>query len=413
MPLARYLPEFGWEPIVLTPLPDGQASFPFRVIDTPSSDALAIWKKCFRLKTNGDLAAGIKTRLGARGGGGFIDLVLRAGGEVIAYPDLCRGWKPFAIRASDAFLGTENVDALLSCSNPVTSSIISSRIKARYKIPWIADFGDLWSQNHDYHYSTLRRLVDRRLELKTLATADALVTVSEPWAEKLRALHRGKPVYSITHGFRPELVDLPPAKLSAKFTITYTGIVYTEKQDPTRLLAALKELVSDGSIDPSDVEVRFYGTGLAWLDEAIEQHGLFGMVRQYERVPKEVALEKQRESQLLLLLDPNDSEEDGIYLGKTLEYLGARRPILAIGGLDHDVIHELLIETNAGRHATTVPDIKLALRELYQEYKLRGEVAYRGVAAKVSQYSYREMAGKFAGLLTQLVSSGEARGGDR
>ncbi len=407
VPLAKHLSGFGWEPIILTPsLYDKPNSpFPFRVIETPYRDILALTlvKKIFRL--NSTVAIGLQAReqFGIRSKRSPIDFVLRMGSEVLAYPDLCRGWTPFALKAGEELMQRENVDAMLSSSNPITSALVASEIRAKYGVPWIADFCDLWSQNHDYHYSPIRRLLDRRLELKTLAKADALITVSEPWAEKLRTLHKGKPVYSITHGFSPDEVNVPPADLTAKFTITYTGTIYTGKQDPAKLFAALRDLTLDGTMNPEDIEVRFYGTGAVWLDEGIRRYGLSNIVKHYERVPKEVSLEKQRESQLLLLLDWDDPEEKGLYLGKIYEYLGTRRPVLATGGSEGDVIDELLIKTKAGVHAMNVPDIKEALTHLYQEYKDKGKVAYNGIESEVNKHSHREMARQFSGVLDQIV----------
>ena len=50
-------------------------------------------------------------------------------------------------------------------------------------------------------------------------------------------------------------------------------------------------------------------------------------------------------------------------------------------------------------HAPTVEDIKNTLEELYQEYKLKGEVAYDGKESEISKYSHREMARKFSEVL--------------
>ena len=54
-------------------------------------------------------------------------------------------------------------------------------------------------------------------------------------------------------------------------------------------------------------------------------------------------------------------------------------------------------------HAPTVEDIKNTLEELYQEYKLKGEVAYDGKESEISRYSHREMARKFSEVLNRLI----------
>lgn len=399
--LVKYLPEFGWQPVILTaPLiekPDAQ----FRVVETSYRDALGFWKRLFRLNPEEDIRRQVKKRFGVTAKNSLVDFILTCVGEVVNYPDGDKGWKPFAVKAGDELLEKEDIDAIISSSSPVTSHLIAKELKAKYKIPWVADFRDLWSQNHNYSYSPIRKLFDRRLELKTLSTADALVTVSQPWADKLSTLHKGEVTYVITSGFDPDTVNIPPAGLTTKFTITYTGSIYARMQNPSKFFVALQDLISDGTMNPDEVEVRFYGSEIDWLETEIKQYGLSNIVKQYRRVPVQVAREKQRESQLLLQLNWEGREKAG-YAGKLFEYLAAQRPILATG-LGNDMTEELLDETRAGLYSSTVEEIKSILNELYSEYKNMGEVIYKGDEAKINRYSYRETANKFTDILDHLT----------
>jgi len=118
-------------------------------------------------------------------------------------------------------------------------------------------------------------------------------------------------------------------------------------------------------------------------------------------VPREVALNNQRESQLLLLLKWNDTQQRVIYPAKIFEYLAARRPVIAVGGFP-DVVDRLLDETKAGVSGQTVEDIKSILLRLYREYRSTGAVSYSGDEAETGKYSHREMAKKFAAILDSL-----------
>lgn len=400
--LAKYLPEFGWQPIILTSTLGRKLSPQFRIIETPHRDGLGFWKRLFGFNLNENIRRQVNERFSVTSKNRLVNFIFARIGEIFGYPDLDRGWRPFAVRAGSDLLQKESIDAVLSSSMPVISHIIAKELKTRYQIPWLADFRDLWTQNYNYHYGPLRKIIDRRLELKTLSLSDALVVVSQPAAGTMRALHKGKPIYVITNGFDPAEVNSPPTKLVAKFTITYTGSIYSRWHEPSKLFAALRDLISDGTMSPQDIEVRFYGPRENWVEREIKDYGLSGIVKQNGIVPREIALEKQRESQLLLRLKREDSRERGAYSGKLFEYLAARRPILATGGTT-DVVDELLNETNAGICAPIVEDIKNVLKKLYQEYKLKGEVAYHGVESNVNKYSHKEMARKFAEILDQLT----------
>ena len=403
--LIKYLPEFGWQPVLLTtdmpvdnPLPPGLSA-----IETPYRDASGFWKKLSRQKADLNSKSRLENHFTTTSGKSLVDRILSLGGEVINYPDSYKGWKSLAIRAGNDLFSRENINAILSSSSPVTGHLIARELKNRYQVPWIADLRDLWSQNHNYYYSPLRKMFDRRLERKTLSATDALVTVSRPWADRLGTLHKDKAIHAITNGFDPEKANITPSGLTSKFTITYTGTIYGRSHDPAKLLISLSSLVSERVMDPDDVEVRFYGARLAWLDKEISKYGLSGVVKQYGTVPQQVAIEKQKESQLLWLMDWDDPAENGWYPLKIFEYMGSGRPILATGGVAGNVVDVLLEKTKGGIHAITTDSIKDSLRNLYQEYKLKGEIPYHGLREEIDRYTHRKMTGKFVAILDRLV----------
>jgi len=407
--LARYLPEFGWEAVILTAALPGRPDPQFEVVETPHRDSAALgWgKRLFKLDTEQSLMAQVaqlKKKLGIRSERSPLDVLLAAVGEVTAYPDPQKGWRRFAVEAGEDILRQQNIKAIISPSPPVTSHVIAGELKGKFKIPWVADFRDLWTQNYYYPYSPLRRMHERRLELKTLSMVDALVTISRPAADDLRSLHKEKPVHSIPNGFDLAEVNTTSAKLTDKFTITYTGNLYPDKQSPEPLFAALRDLITEGSMDASDIEVVFYGPQSGWVDKQAERYGLLAIVKQLGIVPREIALNKQRESQLLLLLKWNDPRQRGVYTAKIFEYMAAKRPVLAVGDFP-DVVDDLLNETKAGISAQTGEEIKDVLLRIYQEYRSTGAVSYSGDETEINKYSHREMARRFAQVLDNVSRS--------
>jgi hypothetical protein len=405
--LARYLPEFGWEAVILTAALPGRPDPKFQVVETQHRDSVALgWgKRLFKLDPEQNLMgqiAQLKKKLRIRSERSLLDVLLAAVGEITAYPDPQKGWRRFAVEAGEDILRQHKIKALISTSPPVTSHVVAEELKGKLKIPWIADFRDLWTQNYYYPYSLLRRMRERKLEMKTISAADALVTVSQPAADDLHSLHKEKPVYSIPNGFDPVEVNTTSVNLTDRFTITYTGNLYPGKQSPEPLFAALRDLITDGSMDTSDIEVRFYGPEAGWIDKQAKCYGLTDIVEQFGRVPREIALNKQRESQLLLLLKWDTPKQRGFYSAKIFEYLAARRPVLAVGGY-YDVVNDLLTETRAGISGRTAEEVKALLLPLYQEYKSTGAVSYSGDEAETSKYSHREMARRFAEILNTVT----------
>jgi glycosyltransferase involved in cell wall biosynthesis len=401
--LAKYLPQFGWEPIILTPrLPEGPRP-PARVIQTEYRDVLGDWKAKLGLDPIRSLHEQLQLpvssvplikRFHTRG----IDWVK----SIIAYPDPMKGWVPFAVQAVRELGRNEKVDAILSCAHPVTCHLIGRRAKEILKCPWVADFRDLWTQHHNYSYGWIYRLVEARLERRTVRSADALVTVSAPLAELLRRKFSEVPIHWITNGFDPEEFQAAGPELTKAFSITYTGQIHQGKQDPGLLLEVIADLVREGILCGSEVRLRFYGPAAPWLAALVQHYGLDGLVKIHGPVPRGTALAHQRESQLLLLLGWTDATEAGVYTGKLFEYLGSRRPILAVGG-PPGVVSELLDETLAGVHVTSKAQLQEFLVNAYATYQRTAHVPYEGDDSAIQQYTHIEMARKFAAILDQIA----------
>jgi len=398
--LAEYLPEYGWNPIILTPVLPGEPDSRFRVIQTPYDDVVGLWKKRMGLNTKKSLNAQFGVSR-AKNQLSIIDRLVYLPHEIITYPDPMRGWYTHAVQAGDKLFQSEQIDAILSSSYPVTCHLIAKTLAEKYQIPWIADLRDLWTQNPYSNHCAPRRLAERNLELRTLGKASALVTVSEPLAGDLSRLHAHKPVYVITNGFDPEDAHFDHPKLTDKFTITYTGVLYDGKRDPSMLFEALKNLISDGVIDPGRVEVRFFGSQDPWLSDEIKNANLDDIVKVFGFVPRDQALQRQRESQLLLLLLWNNPKEKGVYTGKVFEYLAAGRPIIALGGPEESVVKDLLNETQAGYYISSLEDLEVVLSKCYSEYMKTGAILPTEESA-ISKYSHLEMAKKFADLLDKV-----------
>lgn len=403
--LAKYLHEFGWEPIILTATLETRPEQKFRLIETPyPGDIFSFWRKIFArlgLEPKKSITEQIKTRSGIASQKSFVDWLRTKYQELFAYPDTEKRWRKPALRAATEFLKKGKVDAIISVW-PVTSHLIAEKMKAEFGIPWIADFPDPWSENHDYPYGKIRKWFDRKLEIKTIKTADVLTAASPGYAEKEESVNRRK-VEAIPLGFDPAAGYDKQFLLTKKFTVTYTGTIYTNKQDPTKLLKAVSELIKEGVMDEENLEIRFFGSPRSWLRKSILELGLQKVAFEYGPVSKTESIAKQRESQILLILGWEDEKETGIYTLKTFEYLAAKRPILFTGGRENEKIKNIIRETKAGVCALTVQEIKDQLRAFYGEFRKNGSVAYRGDSSQINKYSYRTMAEKFAKILDNIT----------
>ena len=414
--IATYLPEHGWTATIVTP-PVGAGAkdrlgFPDKFFQRVGvveanyrGDIFWFWRTVFKglgFKASNSITEQIKERIGIVEKKSIVDYLLSCYQEIFAYPDTERTWKKPALKAASATLEKERFDAVLSSSPHPTSHFVAAELKKRFDLVWIADFRDPWTQNHIYSHSPIRKYFEEKSERKLLRTANALTAASPTYARKQEELHQ-RPAAVVTNGFDPDFPVVPVISLTKKFTVTYTGSIYTGRQDPERLLAALKSLILNGSVNLSDIEVRFYGPRLNWLEKQITQYSLSDVVRQLGVISRRESLQRQRESQVLLLLNWEDPNEKGVYPTKLFEYLSAQRPILATGGFRGDDVEEILAKTEAGVYAPTPALVESVLRAFYSEYEKTGTVTYHGNRAKLKNYSYEDKAACFARILDQTA----------
>jgi glycosyltransferase involved in cell wall biosynthesis len=396
--LANNMANLGWEPCVLTVKSAYSQNYPFKVIETEYEDLRENWKKRFNLNPKETVNEQLNST--KKDQKSFADYLIKVWSDVFAYPDLEKNWYKPAVEAGYQLLENESFDAMISSSSPVTCHLIANKLKKKYDIPWIADLRDLWTQNHYYLYSRIRKIIDSKLELNVLGNADALTTVSPILVEKLKEKHKKLNIFSIPNGFDPEKVN-HGTSLSSKLSIIYTGRLYRGKRDPELLFKALKELNEEGKVNLDDFRLDFYGKIQNWLKEDINKYQMDKIVRLHGTAPRETVIKKQWESQILLLLTWDNPHEKGVLTGKIFEYLAAKRPILSYG-IPEGSVKDLIKETSAGYHANDLKDLKNVLENLYNDYKLNGNVKYYGIENKINKYSHVEMTKKFVEVMETI-----------
>ncbi len=396
--LAKYLPQFGWEVVVVTPGGQKGPRPAARVVETDYRDALeSLKRKIPGLDPQKALQSQLKVRetTKPREKHFFGEAVAHAKSWLV-YPETEKGWMPFAMDAIQKI--DFPVDAVLSTAPPITTHLIAQAAKRKFGCPWIADFRDLWATNLDNPHGAILRYRDRQLERKCLRSADALVTVSGPWANRLQDLYPEKPVHVITNGFDPDDFAGFSTPRSKYFSISYTGQLYAGRRDPSLLFEVIHELVAESKMAREQLRIDFYGPIEPWVQPLIERYELQGVVQLHGVIARNEALQRQQASQILLLLGWANPQETGQHTGKLFEYFGARRPILAVGGVP-GVLTETLEETGAGIHALSKPQLREWLINSYSEFRERGEVRFRGHDEIIEKYTHQAMARRYSGLL--------------
>lgn len=411
--IAKRLPLYGWEPVVVTVTPGtdfymrgGQLEVP-PMVEVHRTKDRSFHQFVIRLlraiehqgSNEGELKdVSIPNKICLSTLKRWAHVVYR---QIICFPDECIPWYLLEYRAIRAIAKRTHPKVILSSSLPNTCHLIAHRLTRELNIPWVADFRDLWTQNHISKRIWPLRWIEKELEKKVIRKASALVTVSEPLAEQLKTLHR-KQTFIIPNGFDEMALSLDHQVPTDVLTITYTGMIYPGKRDPAPLFRALVELLREGFLSLDEIRVRFYGRKLSYIEEQLRDYSeIFPMIQLFGEVPHEQAVQQQRNSAILLLLEWIDPQARGVYTGKIFEYLGARRPILAIGPKG-GVIGKLLQETGAGTLVSTAEEVKKYLRQSLVIFRSEGHLTFIGDDEAIQKYSWNEQARKLTSVFEGL-----------
>lgn len=289
---------------------------------------------------------------------------------LVYFPDMQVGWYPYAVKAGKRLLKTWTPDLIYASGMPFTGHLVARRLAHHSSVPWIGELRDLWMDNHYYEFPFLRRWLEGWLEKRTLGDAIALVTVSEPFAKKLKERFSCH-VAVIMNGVDAQAPALPPPTGSSgpELTLLHAGMLYEGKRDPSPLFKALA-LLGD---ERSKVNVRFYGRQISGVLPLAKRYGVEDCVEVHGPVPHHESLRLQNTHDVLLLLLWADPREEGNYPGKLFEYLGSRRPVLIIGA-ENNVSCHLVQDHKAGLVLNDPEKLASQLRQ-WVELKASGSVA--------------------------------------
>ena len=348
---CKYLPEFGWEPIVLT-VKNGE--FPYRdeslLVDAESikvyyAKAIApyglfkVFSRSERIPTH---------LLSPQENERIINRIARWVRYNMVVPDGRIGWYPGAVKLGLHILERENIDLIFSSGPPHTAHLIARKLSENSGLKWTADFRDPWTDRFYYVESPRCRLtkwLDGTLEKKILIKADRITVVSPGFCDQLNNHVPIKDKSDILfNGFDEE--DFRDRSFhgrdNGKIVISHIGSL-SKSQNPILLFQAIQSYYKKFS--ENRFRLRFIGSVHPAIKDTINEFKLNSMVEFINYLPHAEAIKHMMESDALLIVVPDLPGSEGIIPGKLYEYLRSGSHIILIG---NDNCNAADIVTNFG-----------------------------------------------------------------
>jgi glycosyltransferase involved in cell wall biosynthesis len=398
---ARYLPDHGYAPIVLT-VRDGN----YQTAGGPSAPdpdgVVRVAERTFLPSRARADAGGYSPPRTVSPPMRWLRWLYR---EALHQPDAYWGFHRPALEKAIEIVGTRPIDVVLTSSSPFTLLRTGHALRRRTGRPWVADLRDLWVHSHfGYPHSRLRRLLDVRLERRWLSSASRITTATEGLLDVLRATGYGHlPMECVPNGyFDPPPLEPGEGPAGPELRLCYTGTLH-ERGGHTAapLLEAMARLTP-----PSAARAVFYGAVNTDFAPQVARHGLEGLVHFGGRLTREEAQRRQQEADVLLVLLP-DAPGQGVTLpSKTFDYLAARRAILAIVPLWGENA-ALLRKVGVTRifAPADIEGIARSLAEMVEMKRRLGHVPAEADPEAVAAFHYRHLAGRLARALDAAVGA--------
>jgi glycosyltransferase involved in cell wall biosynthesis len=324
---------------------------------------------------------------------------------LLDFPDRCWGWYFPAKKAAAQLIKDEKIDVIFSSGPPWIPHLIAQSLKAKYQLPWVADFRDPWARLlPEKKAPAWSQGVSEKLEDRCIEAADLVICNTE----RLRQAYQngygqvdGSKFRTLTNGFEDSRVPYEVRPSSGKRIFLHLGSIYGLRRIDT-FLQAIAELTRSGRLDSNSFQLIFQGQVsydfIAAAEQSCPNLMRNGCLQFRPRVSWEEAQKILAGADRLLLFQGNHELQ---VPAKFYEYLPTGIPIFAV--TEKGALTDVLESSGSGLWATPGDPREIAERfvEVLRLPRRTPEYLAHNLNGK---FCYRELASQLAGWVHALVS---------
>jgi glycosyltransferase involved in cell wall biosynthesis len=410
--LVRYLPRLGYEPVVVTG--PGGSNGRWTPVDEMRAAQVPAEIEVRRIRSEAPPLVGAGWHGRAE--------------RWLGFPRAFERW--WTAGAYDRGRSVDDVDLIYASMAPYESASVAMTLSRELDKPWVADLRDPWALDEITIYPTrFHRRHARTKMRRALASASAIVTTTNEASRRIVDAFpelRRKRIVTIPIGFDPaNFAGEPPTRTDGKFRIVHAGALHTDLGLRHERLKWMRSLL--GGAIPVDILPRSHVFLLDAVDRLlvanpdlrdvidiylagvvtggdVEVASQSPVVRVTGYLPHAEAVDLLRSADLLFLPmhDLPAGMRATIVPGKTYEYLGAGRPILAAvpDGDARDILAE------AGNAMLCRPRDVAAMAQAIERELVRWRAGSQSSGPRpelVEQFEYGRLSGYLAELFGEIA----------
>jgi len=316
-------------------------------------------------------------------------------------PDARSLWIKPSVRYLSAYLKKNHIDAIISDGPPHTNTVIACKISQKFKIPWLADFQDPWTQVDYYKEFMLTKFADRkhkRMEQEAFRTAKKTTIASLKWKKDLESIG-AKNVDVIFWGYDEDDFAGFSKNETADFIISHAGL-FGHDRNPEEFFKALRDLKIENNEFSEKLKLKLAGPIDYSVKQSISKAGIDENTEYLGSIPRNDALQLTLDSSLLLLPLNKADNAMGRIPGKLFEQMRANVPILCLGPKGSDV-DNIITETKTGKsfEYSDYENIKKYILDVFSAFKKNRRYC---TSSNIEKYSVENQVNKVAGYLDEI-----------
>ena len=403
----KYLPKFGWEPIILTV---SNSSVPLRdkslLKDIPSDTAI---HKAATLEPPYAVKQYVSSNNGSRLGSLFRSRLKRLGNALLL-PDPQVLWWPGLTAAMIRIMNNHDVKCVFSSAPPFSMLVPCVFMANWFKAPVVVDFRDEWPFTRRNFENTSKSpiadKVDKLLEGYVVSHCSLFTAATQSYVDSILARHpsvkSGKGI-SITNGFdRDDFRSSERVAANDKIEIVYTGTVW-KATSLEKFSTALLNIAMQRPELVKRLGLKLIGRVVESELQPMEALKRYVDVETAGYLPHDTIINAITNADILLLTLGNLAGSEKIIPGKTFEYMATGNHILAIvpEGETRSILENNYTAMTFA-NPDSVEDIQAKLEHLLLSIKSKP----RGTCPELAQLSREALTRRLADVFDKAVAGG-------
>lgn len=310
---AQHLPQFGWQPIILTANTKAYENINNTQL-SEITDQMAVYRS-FALDTARHLS------------------IFKRYPRVLAVPDRWVTWWLGSIPKGIYLIKTLKPDVIWSTFPIATAHLIGYTLSRMSGLPWIADFRDPMVQP-GYPPNPLVYRSYQWIEQQTMRySAHAVFTTpgtKKDYIQRFPTIPESR-FRVIENGYDEQsFANLTVGKKTQdnKITLLHSGVIYPSERDPTAFFEALSDLLKQGLISDKLRIILRATYHDCYIQRLIDHYNIGSIVLVAPPIPYKEALMEMLSADGLIILQASNCNNQ--IPAKLYEYLRAQKPILAL-----------------------------------------------------------------------------------